>query len=293
VALGLMLIGLSLLLAWFPDGRPAPRAARWLAPAMAVVVVMFPDAVGLVEAFAEGSPSGRAIAFVAAWSGVFLFGLAAQVHRYRHVSGPTERQQAKWVIAPLAALYLVTVVFGVANVVLADRSGPSPAWLLLLLVGPATALFPVAVANAVLRHRLYDIDRFISRTITYVVTMLTLTALYTASVLLLGAVLRGSPGRDSALVVAASTLIAAAAFRPALVRVERAVEARFNRRRYDGRQAVERFSSELRIQLELDDIADTLIGTTERLLLPAHRTLWLMRGGHDTREPVPEGEAAP
>jgi hypothetical protein len=131
----------------------------------------------------------------------------------------------------------------------------------------------------VLRYRLYDIDRLISRTVGYALVTLVLVSIYAGTVLVLGGTIRALTGQDSALVVAASTLAAAAAFRPVRIRVQRVVERRFNRTSYDAQQAVERFGSRLRTDLDLGGVTADMVAVANEVLRPAHVSLWIPGGG--------------
>jgi hypothetical protein len=133
------------------------------------------------------------------------------------------------------------------------------------------ALLPLATGAAILRYRLYDLDRIISRTLAYGVLTVLLGGGYAGVVLGLGQLL----GRDSPLVVAAATLTVAAAFQPARRRIQRAVDRRFNRRRYDAAQTIQAFSARLRQQLDLDTLTGELLRVVEQTMQPTQASLWL------------------
>jgi len=136
---------------------------------------------------------------------------------------------------------------------------------------PLLGTIPVAAAVAILRHRLYDIDRIINRTVVYGVLTLLLGLGYAGVVLGLGRLL----GRDSSLAVAGATLAVAGVFQPARRRVQQAVDRRFNRRRYDAAQTIAAFSARLRQQIDLDTLHAELLAVVEQTMQPTRVSLWL------------------
>ena len=135
----------------------------------------------------------------------------------------------------------------------------------------AVLTMPVAVAVAVLKYRLYDIDRIISRTLAYAIVTGLLVGLYAGLVLLATEVFRF----HSTVAVAASTLAVAALFNPLRRRVQRAVDRRFNRVRYDADQTLMAFATQLKDAVDLDSVADDLAQVASRALEPAHVSVWI------------------
>jgi hypothetical protein len=132
-------------------------------------------------------------------------------------------------------------------------------------------VLPLATGAAILRYRLYDIDRIISRTLAYALLTVLLGLGYAAVVLGLGRLL----GKSSSLAVAAATLAVAAAFQPLRHRVQRLVDRRFNRRHYDTTQTVEDFSTRLREQTDLDTLTADLLAVVDQTMQPTQVSLWL------------------
>jgi len=202
----------------------------------------------------------RAGLAVGAWSVVV---------RFRRARG-TERQQLRWVAfaaaltVPMAAVVLVGVAVSVTG-----------AALIVLAAGVCMALLPLAVGAAILRYRLYDLDRIISCTVAYGLLTLLLGGGYAAIVLGLGQLL----GRDSSLVVAGATLAAAAGFQPLRRRVQDLVDRRFNRRRHDATQTIAAFSARLRDQVDLDTLTGELLAVVDQIMQPTQASLWLRSGG--------------
>jgi hypothetical protein len=183
--------------------------------------------------------------------------LLCVILRFRSSRG-VERQQMRWVATGAAIAVLgVTVPLG-------DLRG---AW-----VDPLVILcVPVAVAVAVLRYRLWDLDRIISRSVAYALLTLLLGLGYAGVVLGLGRLLPES----SSLAVAAATLAAVAAFAPLRRRVQDAVDRRFNRRRYDAARTVDAFSLRLRDQVDLDALHGELLAVVDQTMQPTRASLWL------------------
>jgi hypothetical protein len=195
-----------------------------------------------------------------------LAGIASLVVRYRRASG-IERLQLKWV----AAAGCLLVVGGIGGSAASGWLGEGAGWIGILL-----GLLSVAGAMgiALLRYRLYDLDVVINRTLVYGALTATLAGAYLGSVLLLELALSGVTG-GSGLAVAASTLAAAALFRPARARIQGAVDHRFYRRKYDAQRMLEGFSVRLRNEVDLEALNAELGSVVRETFQPAHVSLWL------------------
>jgi hypothetical protein len=277
------LLGFAVLL--FPDGRLPSR--RWQPVAymlgLASVLLLVTDVLRpgrLDDPFAIVSNpfgiSGTRAAMDAVNLGAWLLvavGLAlasgSLLIRLRRARG-TERQQLKLVLAVGAIVGLVTAL--VMSTWLIWPHGNLQ--LRMGVLGLSFAAFPMAAGVAILRYRLYDIDVVINRTLVYSALTATLAAAYLGSVLLLQLVLSGVAG-GSGLAVAASTLVAAALFRPARARIQHAVDRHFYRGKYDAQRTLEGFSARLRNEVDLAALKGELRAVVRETLQPAHVTLWL------------------
>lgn len=201
---------------------------------------------------------------------VLLACLASLVVRYRRSTG-IERLQLRWVT------FAVTV--GICLYLAGDLVTRLPSVDWALVSAAALNLFPVAVAIAVLRYRLFEIDRLISRTVSYAAITLLLAGVYVLGVVGLGAVARGiGVGGSGDLVVAASTLAVAALFQPVRRRVQDTVDQRFDRARYDAVSTVDAFGQRLRDEVDLEALSEELRAVAVRSLAPEHASLVLARG---------------
>jgi hypothetical protein len=186
--------------------------------------------------------------------------------RLRRARG-IERQQLRW-------LALAAGLTGALLVVMVALAPTGNELLLGWLTALCVALPPLATGAAILRYRLYDLDRIISRTLAYALLTLLLGAGYAAVVLGLGLLLPN----DSSLVVAAATLTVAAVFQPARRRIQRVVDRRFNRRRYHAATTIAAFSARLRQQVDLDTLTAELLAVVDQTMQPTRASLWLAPG---------------
>ena len=279
-----VLAGLALLL--FPDGRiPSRRwrpllwvyfglGALWLGGAFGI------SAEAIVRHRIRVDSSGALLALnnpagADAWFGLvqavffpvvalcWLAWLTRQVLSYRRSSGE-RRLQLKWLLSG-------ATVFIVSAVVLVRLDNPSGLWKVVQVAALlGTLALPVSIGIGILKFRLYDIDRIISRTVAYAILTGLLVGLYAGLVLLATEVLRF----HTPVAVALSTLAAAALFSPLRRRVQRAVDRRFNRARYDAEQTVTAFAARLQDHVELGEVRADLLDVVNAALQPAHLSVW-------------------
>ena len=189
--------------------------------------------------------------------------------RFRRSRG-VERQQLKW-LAYVVALAIANIALSSIYHPLAVVSGVVH-WLLIMCIAGAIGL-------AVLRYRLYDIDRLINRTLVYGLLTGLLAGVYAVAVLVLGQVFGGVRGDPPSWAVAGVTLAVAALFQPARRRILAVVDRRFNRRKYDAAKTVEAFSARLRDEVDLDALSAELLAVAHQTMQPTTAALWLRPSG--------------
>jgi hypothetical protein len=275
-------LGVTLPLLLLPDGRL--RSPRWR-PAVvasltgAVLVVAGTLSPGQLASWPAPKPlalagwAGTAASVAGAVGGVLHVGtlavaLVCVVLQFRSSRG-VERQQLRWVAAGgavgVVGLLAVTALL-VGGAVFGFASGAYEQVILLTL-----PCLPGAIAVAVLRYRLYDLDRIVSRTVTYALV----TALLVVPYLMILPAVTGLAGDAGSLAVAAATLAAAALFVPLRRRVQDRVDRRFNRRRYDADRTVVAFAARLREQVDLDTLTAELLAVVDQTVQPSGASLWL------------------
>ena len=266
----------------FPTGRLRSRRWRPVAWFVAAVFALSTAAVmaGAAREWAHPSASfgqlvsppvlaAMAIGLLAA---LVVSGSAIVVRFVR--SAGEERLQLKW-FAAAAVLVVATFI----ALILTNSNSVAAA----ILNNLALLCLDVAIAIAVLKYRLYEIDRIISRTLAYTIVTGLLVGLYAGLVLLATRGLSFS----SPVAVAASTLAAAALFSPLRSRVQRVVNRRFNRARYDAEEMVAAFAVRLKDAVDLDAVQADLANVVQRALEPAHVSMWMNNGGQDPRSGSP------
>jgi hypothetical protein len=275
----------AVLLARFPDGRDRGRLAT-LADVTVVLAsigllgsLFVPGIIDVawlrvptenplgIPALATISAVDLSNASLAVYGVSVIASAAILVRRYRW-SGPVVRAQIRWVAAAgIVPIILLVALLGVGSVI-PEGAGNAlwSAWIL------STALLPIAIGIAILRYRLYDINRIVSRTITYAILTGLLGCAFVATIIGV------SFTQGQTIAVAASTLVAFALFQPLRRRIQAVVDRRFDRARVDGERTAAAFGARLRHEVDISTIAGELLGTIDASVKPSARSLWLRQG---------------
>jgi hypothetical protein len=267
----------------FPDGRAVPRWSRWLVwvwgGLVVLQVVTYRQVARLIGPQATVSP---VITQVSNWFLVALVFIAigSQVYRYFRRSDAVQRQQTKWVVYVLALTAAI-----IAGGVPISFHPPDPARLgqdlivatgLWYLFGLMFALVPAAIALAILRYRLWDIDVIIRRTLVYALLTALLALAYFGVVVVLQNIFSALTGQSqSTLVTVLSTLVIAALFVPLRRRVQAVIDRRLYRRKYDAARTLAAFGASVRDEVEIEALSEHLLGVVEETMQPQTIQVWL------------------
>ncbi|MGE5335116.1 MAG: hypothetical protein ACM3N4_10485 [Nitrososphaerota archaeon] len=260
----------------FPNGRFVPRWSRWLVP---LIVAYWAYEVFFSNLIYEEQFSASTFLFF----GVVLTPVAAQIYRYRRVSTHRERQQTKWVVFGFALAMVGLVLFiTLANTMLpADvlQSSVLTTFVQQTLSSGFLLVVPISIAIAILRSRLYDIDVLINRTLVYGSLTAILALIYAGGVIGAQAVINGVAQRQSSesspVLIVVTTLLIAALFQPLRRRLQRVIDRRFYRRKYNVEQTLSAFSATLRQEIDLRDLNEHLLNVVQQTMEPTTLSLWL------------------
>jgi hypothetical protein len=282
---------------YFPTGRllsPRWRPVLWLGIAfLSSAVVSNALQPGPMEWLAGVRPARNPVVYLPAAkplldvigvAGICLLpgvggAIASLVVRFRRSRG-IERQQLKWFTYAAALAPLPFLVYEVA---------PGAFGLLLAVILP---LVPISVGIAILRYRLYEIDRIINRTLVYGLLTAVLGLGYASAVLVFGQLFGGVTGDPPTWAIAGATLAVAALFQPARRRIQTAVDRRFNRRKYNTATTIQAFSTRLRDQIDLDTLTTELLAVVDQTMQPTEASLWLRPSPHGSSG-TPPSQARP
>jgi len=271
---------LFLVFALFPTGRFVPKWIRWLVPVWVIHT--------LVESLLDLQQVSWYPVFSFLFFIVFMGILViAQIYRYRFVSTPVQRQQTKWIVFAIATLILADVIYLLPvlfNPTLFQSSSLytliiSNISLIVLLLGP------VSIYIAIVRYRLYDIDVIINRSLVYGSLTISLALIYFGLVIGLGSLVRLFTGQvsQSPVVIVASTVAIYALFQPLRHRIQRIIDRRFYRSKYDSAKIIANFSSTLRNEVDLNTLSEHLVAVVQETMQPAHVSLWLRKPDREVK----------
>jgi len=285
-----------LLLLVFPNGRFLSQRWRLLAWVAVIIsmlgvlmTIIYPTIQGGLHATVANpigikslQAAGDLVFTVGFWALnlVLLVAVISIIVRWRRAKDE-ERQQLKWLVY-IGVISVITTIIGSTGALL-PLSPYIPVLIGAIGVAGASIGIPVAIGIAMLRHRLYDIDILINRTLVYGILTAILGLVYFGSVVVLQFLLRGLLAQGTQLAVVGSTLGIAALFHPLRQRIQQAIDRRFYRSKYDAARTLEAFSATLRNEVDLTELSKQLLAVVQETMQPAHVRLWL-------RHPGPERE---
>lgn len=277
--LGAMLFVLFMLK--FPDGRYVPRFTVW----MPRLFILWFISWFFWPQYGPNELSNTTVnLLVAAW---MMAALAAQVYRYMRVSNPEERQQIKWVAYSLMVVLGLELLSTVASAAAPEwepfKLTPTAEFLLEIFANLIWLMFPLGIGIAILRYRLWEIDRLINKTLVYTVLTLILGSIYIVSVLGLQNLFTSLSGESSDVALVISTLGVAALFNPVRGQVQKGIDRRFYRERYDAGRILAKYGETVRSEVELERLGEQLIEVVEQTLQPETVSLWLVGSGAGKR----------
>jgi putative effector of murein hydrolase LrgA (UPF0299 family) len=282
---------LGYFLVTFPDGHFVPRWS-WL------LVVLW-----LVQAILNEVPGPYNMnswpPLLSSAEVVLTFGgtLGVLIYRYVRVFSSSQRQQAKWLLFGFGGVLVLAILYGLIGSLVPGLGAPDSPYQLAngTLTTLVFLLIPLSVGVAILRARLWDIDVLIRRTLVYSTLTAILALLYVGLVIGLASLVRLFSGQvsPSPVIIVASTLAIAAVFQPLRQRIQRIIDRRFYRRKYDAQKTLDAFSSTLRAEVDLDQLREHLITVVQQTMQPTQVSLWLRPPAHAGTQRVPWGATPP
>ena len=282
----LTFVSLYLIASLFPDGRFVPRWTRWLILGYIGIAVW---RISILLSDSSPDLNRYPLIILLFWFVVTLSLGIAQVHRYRRVSNPVQRQQTKWIVFSVLLSIVVGSVLEFPTLIL-----PSLNILYNVFATTLTTivvlLIPLSVGFAILRYRLWDIDVLINRTLVYSSLSVILALIYAGSVFGMQLLFQALTGRSSSqLIIIVSTLVIAALFQPLRHRIQQVIDRRFYRRKYDAAKTLNAFSTTLQGELDLAQLHEQLVAVVQETMQPSHISLWLSKPKQTTEHLKDEG----
>ena len=259
----------------FPDGRFVPRWS-WLLVVLWLVQGIVFEIPGPFNILSWPTPL-----FVAELLLTYGGTVGVQIYRYVRIFSYSQRQQAKWLVFGLAGYIALNFLSGLIASLFPGLAAPDSTYQLVsgALSSFTFLIIPLSVGIAIQRYRLWDIDVLIRRTLVYTILTIILALIYVGLVFVFGTLLRGLFGQQqqSPLVIVASTLVIAALFQPFRLSLQRFIDRRFYRRKYDAAHTLAVFSATLRNEVDLNQLSEQLMAIVEETMQPAHVSLWLRK----------------
>jgi hypothetical protein len=275
------LASLALFLVLFPNGRLVPR---WMGIFLLLAIIgTVSTALPPTSLFSSNNVPG----WLSQVLNILTFGaiIFSQIYRYLRVSNQIERQQTKWVVfgiiivllgisvLPLIFNFFFPTYFSQPNIPTSVILGLVNYPILLLLL-------PLSIGIAILRYRLWDIDRIINRTLVYGIVTIILALVYFGLIFALQFLLSGIINRNNDVAIVVSTLTIYAIFQPTRNRIQRIIDKRFYRSKYDATKIIANFSSTLREEVDLNTLSEHLVSVVQETMQPASVSLWLRSPAH-------------
>jgi hypothetical protein len=269
----------------FPSGRFVPRWS-WLLVVLLLVQTILFEIPGPFNLLFWPAPL-----FIAEL--VLMYGglVGVQIYRYVRVSNYSQRQQTKWVVFGFAGMLGLDLLYGLIGILFPGLAAPDSIYQLINGTLPSiTALiFPLSVAIAIQRASLWDIDVLIRRTVVYTILTVILALIYAGLVFVFGSLVRGFLNQQqNPLVIVASTLVIAALFQPLRHGIQRLIDHRFYRRKYDAAKTLAAFNATLREEVDLNRLREQLLSVVQETMQPTHVSLWLRESGHTSKPTTKE-----
>jgi hypothetical protein len=263
---------LFLVFCLFPSGRFVPRWIPWIGLLLLgweilALTPILPQSFGLLLNF---------VAYI------FLGGfVVAQLYRYHSVSSRTERQQTKWIVFGVTVTYLVEFGYVLCSGLFPSffSTGSIPGMILTPISNVVPILIPLSFGFAILRSHLWEIDVIIHRTLVYATLTTLLILVYFGGVIGLQSLLHGFTGSNQ-LAIVGTTLAIVVLFQPLRQRIQRIIDRRFYRRKYDAARTLEAFAVNLRNEVDLNTLTEHLVAVVQETMQPAHVSLWLCSPKH-------------
>ncbi|HEX6482124.1 MAG TPA: hypothetical protein VF043_25040 [Ktedonobacteraceae bacterium] len=263
---------LPLILAVFPNGHFAPRWMRW--PVFAFLSIQIPFT--FFQPLASLSISALSVGFVVS-IGMNAILVVVQWYRYRRVSSPLERQQTKWVVFGFAVFITSELLGIVLYLLFPGAAAPGSLYIpaFSATAGILILSIPLSFGFAMLRSRLWEIDVIINRALVYGAFTLLLALIYVGLIIGLQALFRGFIGQNNSVAIVLSTLAIVALFQPLRDGIQRIIDRRFYRSKYDAAKTLAAFSATLRNEVDLEQLSEQLLTVVQETMQPAHLSLWI------------------
>jgi hypothetical protein len=256
----------------FPSGQFVPRWMRWI-----IIVFLTPQVpFTFFPALATLNISAVSLGFLVAL-GEYAILVVVQLYRYRRVSSHLERQQTKWVVYGFAVPITVMVIGTVSYLMFPVLAVPGSLYLpaFIAVQDFLFLLIPLSFGFAMLRSRLWDIDVLINRTLVYGTLTLILTGIYVGLIIGLSALLGSIISHDSGVAIVLSTVAIYFLVQPLRQSIQRSIDRRFYRSKYDATKVVAAFSATLRQEVDLEQLREQLLAVVQETMQPEHVSLWL------------------